>query len=57
MNKPSIAILVSSLLLAGSALAQVNPTTPTDRSGHGAHSYATKKARAASRATAARRRG
>ncbi|SMP48947.1 hypothetical protein [Noviherbaspirillum suwonense] len=43
MNKPSIAILVSSLLLAGSALAQVNPTTPTDRSGHGAHSDATKK--------------
>lgn len=33
MNKRSIVILVSSLLLAGSAAAQVNPTTPKDRSG------------------------
>lgn len=44
MNKPSIAILLSSLLLAGVANAQVNPTTPKDRSDHGAgHSGTTKK--------------
>jgi len=36
MNKRSIVVLISSLLLAGSAAAQVNPTTPKDRSGHGA---------------------
>ena len=33
MNKPSIAILLSGLLLAGAASAQVNPTIPKDRSG------------------------
>jgi hypothetical protein len=44
MNKPSIAILLSTLLVAGSAIAQVNPTTPKDHSDHGAgHSGATKK--------------
>lgn len=36
MNKRSTAILISSLLLAGGAAAQVNPTTPKDRSGQGA---------------------
>jgi hypothetical protein len=36
MHKPSIAILLASLLLAGGATAQVNPTTPKDRDGHGA---------------------
>src|SRR5512133_3111513 len=44
MNKRSVAVLLSSLLLAGSAAAQVNPTTPKDRSDHGAgHSVSTKK--------------
>ena len=44
MNKQKIAVLLSSLLLAGSAAAQVNPTTPKDRSDHGAsHSGSTKK--------------
>lgn len=44
MNKSSIAILLSSMLLAGSAIAQVNPTTPKDRSDQGAgHADAKKK--------------
>jgi hypothetical protein len=44
MNKRSIAVLLSSLLLAGGAAAQVNPTTPKDRSDHGSgHSGSTKK--------------
>lgn len=36
MHKPSIALLLSSLLLAGGAVAQVNPTAPKDHSDHGA---------------------
>ena len=44
MSNPSIAILLSTLLLTGGALAQVNPTTPKDQSGHDAgHSDANKK--------------
>ena len=44
MNKQSVAVLLSSLLLAGSAAAQVNPTTPKGHSDHGAdHSGSTKK--------------
>jgi hypothetical protein len=44
MNKRSVAVLLSSLLLAGSAAAQVNPTTPKDRSEHGAgHAGSAKK--------------
>lgn len=44
MHKPSIAILLSSMLLAGGAIAQVNPTTPKDRSDHGAgHAASTNK--------------
>ena len=44
MNRHSIAVLLSSLLLAGSAIAQVNPTTPKDRSDPGAgHSGPAKK--------------
>ena len=33
MNKSSIAVLLAATLAAGGALAQVNPTTPKDRSG------------------------
>lgn len=44
MHKPSIAILLSSMLLAGGAIAQVNPTTPKDRSDHGTgHAASTNK--------------
>jgi hypothetical protein len=44
MHKPSIAVLLSTLLLAGGAIAQVNPTTPKDRSDDGAgHAGSTKK--------------
>ena len=44
MHKSSIAILLSSLLLAGGAIAQVNPTTPKDKSHDGAdYSGAMKK--------------
>jgi hypothetical protein len=44
MYKPSIVILLSSMLLAGGAVAQVNPTTPKDRSDHGAgHGSSTSK--------------
>jgi hypothetical protein len=43
MSKPSIAILLSTLLLTGGALAQVNPTTPKDQSGQDAGHSDTKK--------------
>ena len=44
MHKPSFTILLSTLLLAGSAIAQVNPTVPKDRSDHGAeHAGSAKK--------------
>jgi hypothetical protein len=44
MDKRAIVILLSSLLVAGSAAAQVNPTIPKDRSDHGAgHSGSAKK--------------
>ena len=36
MKNHSIAALLASMLLAGSAIAQVNPTTPKDRANHGA---------------------
>ena len=36
MKKPSIVMLLASMLLAGSAVAQVNPTTPKDHANHGA---------------------
>lgn len=43
MNRSSIAILVSTLLLAGGAVAQVNPTTTKDRSENGASAPGTMK--------------
>jgi hypothetical protein len=44
MNKQSIVVLLTSLLLAGGAAAQANPTTPKDHSDHGAgHSGSAKK--------------
>lgn len=44
MHKSTIAILLCSSLLAGGAIAQVNPTTPKDRSDDGAgHAGSIKK--------------
>ena len=44
MKKHSIAALLASMLMAGSAIAQVNPTTPKDRANHGAgHAESTDK--------------